>query len=287
MRVSFKIILPALAALAVAGCGRNTQVPRTWQGTTSMEPTAGLPEQTTLVVPEERLTFAISALGFAAGELVMAAGKPGEVDGKRVVYFRSRSVSKGVVALLKTVVDDVTTYIDLDSGTTIYHRTDTKKGAKDTEAVEIHFAPGQFEVAEWDNGDKKVETQVLPEGARGYDMTTALMAMRGWDADKGDRASMFVLRSSLFWQVHLEFAGQDSIRTKLGRFAAVRIDGVSQRYHRDGTREEEKEPRYFSIWLTDDDQRLPLLIAAKTDYGDVRMELIEYVGAGREVAINR
>lgn len=274
----------ALAAMVPAACTRNSAVPRTWQGTTSSEPSADLPPGSLLVIPNERFTFKMSMLGFDAGELVMAAGEPGEVEGHDIVFFRSRAVSTGIVGLLKTVTDEVTTWIDVDTGKPTYHRTDTTIGSKDTEGVEIRFAAKQFDVLEWENGKKQRKTQVLPTEVPAYDLTSAMMSLRGWKGAKGDRATLHVLRSTLFWQTHVEYAGPDSVKTKLGRFAAVRVDGVSRRIQRNGELEPDKEARYFSMWFTDDDLRLPILIAAKTDYGDIRMELVEYAGAGREVA---
>ncbi len=275
--------LACTAALTLS-CARSV-VPRTWKGTTSTAPSAQLAsDEQTHVVANERLLFHLTALGFDAGELVMVAGRPGQVDGRREVIFRSRATTTGLFALLQTVVDDVTTRIDLETGKPLYHRTDTQVGDSDTEGVEVTFAPGQFELAQWKDGDRKVETQTIPDGDSAFDLTSALMALRAWQAKPGARASLYVLRSTMFWQTNIEYHGADSVKTKLGRFAAIRIDGVTRRIHRDGTLDEAKEPRYFSMWFSDDQYRLPLLVAAKTDYGDVRMELVEYDGSGHTIA---
>lgn len=279
-------LLTGLATLATsaAACTRNSAVPRTWQGNTSTVPSSDLPPDSFMSIPNERFAFKMSMLGFDAGELVMAAGEPGQVDGQEIVFFRSRAVSTGIVALLKTVTDEVTTWIDVDTGKPTYHRTDTTIGSSDSEAVEIRFAANRFDVREWENGKPRTRTQVLPTGTRAYDLTSAMMSLRGWDGTKGDRATLHVLRSTRFWQTHVEYAGADSVKTTLGRFSAVRVDGVSRRILHNGELEPDKEARYFSMWFTDDDLRLPVLIAARTDYGDIRMELVEYTGAGREVA---
>lgn len=278
--------LAALAFATAAGSScTHSVVPHTWKGTTSTEPSARLDsEEQTHIVPDERLSFRLTALGLDAGELVMVAGRPGTADGHREEIIRSRAITTGLFALLKTVVDDVTTRIDLDTGKPLYHRTDTHVGDSDTEGVEVAFAPGQFEIAQWKDGDRKVETQTIPEGDSAFDLTSALMALRAWQAKPGDRASLYVLRSTMFWQTNVEFHGADSVKTKLGRFAAIRIDGVTRRIHRDGTFDDGKDARYFSMWFSDDQYRLPLLVAAKTDYGDIRMELTEYEASGHTVA---
>lgn len=280
----------ALAALAAsAACTRGSVVPHTWQGATSTAPTATLPVGGSKVVADERLSFRVSALGFAAGELVMAAGRPGTARGKNAIFYHSRAETTGVVALLKNVTDRVQCWIDLDTGRPIVHRNDSTKrskfgGAATEEGVEVEFDESPLTVAEWGPGEQERSRQILPGDATPFDMTSALMAMRGWQAEEGHWASFFVLRSTRFWQVHVQHAGRTSVKTELGRFAAIRLDGVTRRFTREGTPEIGKEPRHFSIWFTDDDLRLPVLLVARTDIGDIEMELVEYLGAGREVA---
>jgi hypothetical protein len=271
MRVGMLVMAASLAPL---GC-KASAVPRTFDNHVSAAPSGQLPQGRSAVIPGERFSYKMTMLGFDAGVLDMAAGQPGEVDGKQVVFMRSRASSRGVVAMLKTVTDDVTVHIDLASGTPLYHHTVSKVGDSD-EAVEIKYAPGQFDVAETIGGKRTVETQIVPDGGPAYDLTSSLMAMRGWQARPGDRVELMVLRSTMFWKTTVQYQGPDSAKIGLGRFPAVRIDGVSRRVLRSGALEDGKEARHFSIWLSDDERRVPLLIAAKTDLGDIKMELVEY-----------
>jgi hypothetical protein len=264
----------ALLIVALAGC-KASAVPHTFDNHVSTAPSAGLPQAHSAIIPGERFSYKITMLGFDAGSLDLAAGQPGTIDGKQVIIMRSRASSRGVAALLKTVVDDVTVWVDAERGVPLYHHTVSKIGGS-TEEVEIRYAPGQFDVAERVDDKHSVQTQVIPAGESAYDLTTSLMAMRGWQASQGDRVKLVVLRSSLFWETHVQYQGADSAKIALGRFPAVRIDGISRRILRSGALEDGKEARHFSIWLSDDARRVPLLIAARTDLGDVRMELVEY-----------
>jgi len=268
-------VLISAAALAATSACRGSAVPHTWDNHVPTAPTAALPAAHTAVIPGERFTWSVSMLGFEAGELVMAAGQPGDIDGRKVVIMRSRSQSRGVAALVKSEVDDVTVWLDVDSGHPLYHQAIAQIG-NSTEEVEVHYAPGQFDVREQVDKRETVQTQTLPEGGIGHDLTSALMALRGWQASPGDRVTLDVLRETRIWQTHVQYGGEDSVKIAIGRFPAIRLDGVSRRLERSGAIEEGKEPRHFSIWLSDDASRVPLLIAAKTDLGDVRMELVEY-----------
>ena len=264
-----------LLVLPVAGGCKASAVPRTFANNVSAAPAEAMPVGRSSVIPGERFSYRISMLGFDAGVIDIAAGQPGDVDGKKVVFLRSRAQSRGVVAFLKTVTDDVTTWLDVDTGQPLYHHTVSKVGNSDEE-VEIRYAPGQFDVRERIDDKETVETQVIPGGGSAYDLMSSLMAIRGWTARPGDRSTLHVLRSTLFWRTHVEYGGPTSVKIAIGRFPAVQVNGMSRRIRRSGAFEDGKEARHFSVWLSDDARRVPLLIAAKTDLGDVRMELVEY-----------
>jgi hypothetical protein len=76
--------------------------------------------------------------------------------------------------------------------------------------------------------------------------------------------------------MQLVVGGHQQITTALGTFAAMRFDGVSRRMGRDGLMEDGVAPSGYSLWVSDDARRLPLIIMAATVFGDVRMELVHH-----------
>jgi hypothetical protein len=64
--------------------------------------------------------------------------------------------------------------------------------------------------------------------------------------------------------------------TALGNVVAVRLDGVSQRVSRRLKPESHKKPRTFSVWMSDDADRVPLKIVAYTELGDIVIDLTGY-----------
>jgi hypothetical protein len=41
------------------------------------------------------------------------------------------------------------------------------------------------------------------------------------------------------------------------------------------------------MWISDDADRVPLLMVAETDYGDIRMEIVDYTaGTGQNLAVH-
>ena len=87
-----------------------------------------------------------------------------------------------------------------------------------------------------------------------------------------------VIRSRYVWRTDITLAAYENLPTSMGDLPAVRIDGVSRRVARDGQIDPtNKDVRHYSMWFSDDADRVPLAIVAATDYGDLRMDIVEYV----------
>jgi hypothetical protein len=93
-----------------------------------------------------------------------------------------------------------------------------------------------------------------------------------------------VLRSRFMWHVEMKIHGKDKLVTALGALPALRFDGHTYKLDRDGKRALDSDERDFSIWISDDDGRVPLQIVAKTDYGDMKMQIVDYSpGTGKRL----
>src|SRR5258707_15376814 len=65
--------------------------------------------------PGENMAFEIRIAGILAGEAQLAVGDLGDYEGHRAVVVKSRAATVGAVALVKHVVDEAATVIDMDS----------------------------------------------------------------------------------------------------------------------------------------------------------------------------
>ncbi|MGE3548114.1 MAG: DUF3108 domain-containing protein, partial [Kofleriaceae bacterium] len=109
-----------------------------------------------------------------------------------------------------------------------------------------------------------------------WDYNAFLVALRSWEAPVGTTIALEVLRSRYLWHIDLKVAAKTNLVTELDKFPALRFDGYTYRLNRDGSRDAKANPRRFSIWISDDAGRVPLLLTARTDYGDIRMEIVDY-----------
>ena len=231
-------------------------------------------------VPGESMRFELSLRGILGGEAALGVGVPGERDGKSVVIVRSRVASAGVVAMFKEVRDEVTTSIDAQTGLPLEHHAEVKFGDKER-IINSTFAggePGNFkiEVLRIDRRGRAQYRQAMPDKLAAYDSHAAMGAIRGWRAEPGQHAYLYALVGRHLWQNTIRMTGRERVRTRLGAFDAIRIDGVARRMHRNLREDTRKPARYYTIWLSDDAQRMPILVTGKTEYGDVKAELVDY-----------
>jgi hypothetical protein len=86
------------------------------------------------------------------------------------------------------------------------------------------------------------------------------------------------------WHTEVTIRGKEKLVTELGDLPALRIDGKTYKLRRDGARAPDDSERQFSMWISDDDGRVPLQIKAITDYGDLKMQIVDYQpGSGQRL----
>ncbi|HTJ44333.1 MAG TPA: DUF3108 domain-containing protein [Kofleriaceae bacterium] len=264
----------ALAAICAASCGGTIgdggRHPDAHVRASSAErPVLGLQ-------PGESMTFEVKVGGILAGEAALAVGQPGVIDGHRAIEVRSRIATAGAFALLKKVSDEATTIIATDTATPIAMSSDVTMNGIDYHA-DVAFKGPAIEVTSTRSDGKGVQHDRFTFGAIvAHDTHSAMASMRGWDPTPGTHRTLWVMGGKRIWKSEVTFGGRETIGTQLGNRAAIRIDGFAWRAHNDLTVDDSKPPREFSVWLSDDADRVPLRVVAKTELGDLVIELTDY-----------
>ncbi len=229
--------------------------------------------------PGEQLTFRLSLKGIEGGEAMIAFGNPGLAEGRRIMIVRSLWQTAGVVEMFRQVRDDVTSWIDMETGYPVYSRSDLKFGKKES-IVETRFAdgkPGSFSLKYHRSGRRAVTLrQRLAKEETVLDTHSTLAAIRGWRSQEGASAQFYVLAGRTLWVNKIRHRGVEKIKTEFGTVDAVRIEGTAQRLTRGMSVDKRKKMRDFTVWVTDDGRRLPVLAVGKTEYGDIRAELVTH-----------
>src|SRR5687767_10924677 len=84
--------------------------------------------------PGETMSYEVQLQGVLVGEAQLAVGEIGNVDGRRAIVVKSRAATAGAAALIKQMVDESTTVVDLETGRPMQVDTLVVNGDKRTTA---------------------------------------------------------------------------------------------------------------------------------------------------------
>lgn len=273
MRASRWLLLATVAgACGGAADGLMIVEPTAPTATAAAEPAPAL----AAIHAGEKMRFEVSLAGVLGGEASFTTGEFGERDGRPIVVLSSSLRSAGALALVKDIRDEATTILSVDDLRPLATSSNVKANPRDYTAetrftdrfADIDFRPakGPAQQLRYDFGE-----------AVAHDAHSAMATLRVWQAPAGTTRTMWVLGGRRIWKVELVMGPTEVIHTFAGNQAAVRLDGRASRAHADLSVDGSRPPRTFSVWLSDDGDRVPFLVVAGTELGDVRIELVDYV----------
>jgi hypothetical protein len=230
------------------------------------------------------MTYKLVLQGVELASFSFTAGDVQELGGARVIVVQAQARSVGIADWVARIDDRFTSWIDTRTGRsrrfqTDEYETNSKTNIEhviaDLAAREGDHVPVTFHV---NDGTPAPEPQRVnkPEV---WDYNTFLIALRAWEQPPGSKINAEVFRSRYLWNVDMQIRGREKIRTELpdlGEVSALRFDAHMYRLDREGKKDATADERNLSIWISDDDGRVPLRTVARTDYGDIRMDLVDY-----------
>lgn len=233
------------------------------------------------LTPGETMAFEVRLAGLTAGEAQLAVGEVGDYEGHRAVVVKSRAQTAGAAALLRHIVDEATTVIDMESGRPLALETTVEQGDKKITATAT-FTRDVAEITYVRSGEPRPHRMRFdfasgPAAQSGvHDAHSAMAQLRGWRAQPGTVRSVFLVGGRRLWRVDVTYVGKGTIGSALGNRRAIRFDGKSYRAKRNFEPEADRPSRTFSVWLSDDADRVPLKVTARTELGDIVIDLTEY-----------
>jgi hypothetical protein len=226
--------------------------------------------------PGESMTFEVRLGGVLAGQAQLAVGDIGDFEGHRAVVVKSRAETAGAAALIKHIVDEATTTIDMDSGRPLKLDTLVEQSGVTTTAT-ASFAGSVATITYNKSDDSKPHTFKVDFGqVTVHDTHSAMAQIRGWRPAPGTSRTVFVVGGRRLWRIDVRYIGTETIGSSVGNRRAIHFDGASYRARANFGIEGDKPARTFSVWLSDDADRVPLKMTANTELGDVTMDLTEY-----------
>jgi hypothetical protein len=228
------------------------------------------------LTPGETMAFEVRLGGVLAGEAALAVGELGEVEGKQAVVVRSRAATAGAAALIKKISDEAMTVIDMDTGRPLQLETRVEMGAKTTQAT-AKFTGSIADITYKRSDDPEPRNYKINFGTQTvHDTHSAMAQVRGWRPQIGTTRSVFVVGGRRLWRVDVKFLGIETIGSQVGNRRAIKFEGASFRARPNFTIETDKPMRTFTVWLSDDADRVPLRVLASTELGDITVDLTDY-----------
>jgi hypothetical protein len=128
-----------------------------------------------------------------------------------------------------------------------------------------------------DNG--KGKTFEAPEGIQ--DMLSSFYYARTIDFKKAKEKEIFTIWSFVddeIWPLRIRFMGRETIKVSGKKYKAMKFHPVVQ----EGRLFENEED--VTVWISDDENKIPLLAQGKVLIGSVKMELTKYSGLANPIA---
>lgn len=273
----------ALGSLLAACGSRSGPAPAAPASTPATAAPAGaqLGDGPPLATPGEQMQYRLSLRGVDLATYELAVGEITELDGKKVIVVQGHAKTRGLAAFFATIDDHFTSWVDVATGRSLRFQTDEyATGSKaDIEHAVIDFAGRTGDTIPILYHINDATPRLEPQKASlpvAWDYNAFLLALRAWEAPPGSQHSLEVFRSSAMWHAEVTIRGKRKLVTDLGELPALQIDGRTYKLRRDGARSPNDAERQFTLWISDDDDRVPLQINAVTDYGDLVMQIVDY-----------
>ena len=194
------------------------------------------------------------------------AGEPVSVDGRDTYHIEVNGNSSGLFNLFYKVNDKFETFMDEEGLMPLKFIRYTREGGykKDDTVFFDHAAGKAVSIRK----TKDITPYV-------QDIVSAFYFVRNWDFDTartGDKYYVdFFLDDSLYHS-EIIFMGRQSVRTEFGK---IRCMGFKPKVAQGDLFQ---EPYPMELWVTDDRNKIPVLMKSAVFIGSVKIELVEYSG---------
>lgn len=223
----------------------------------------------------EGFAFDFSVGAIQAGRARISVGTPGRSEGTNVVPVHGDAGSAPWLALIAKLEVDYQTIVDTDA---LRNRSvnAVEKGLRDRRMDITLRQAGAASNIRFDivrPNDQAHATRTV--AGEPVDPIAALFRMRAAPLHDGDRLSFIGFDGPTFYRCELRVAAHEPIERAGAKAAAIRLELVAQRVDERGNAMREA-PRYATVWLSDDDRRIPYRVAGDTDFGRCELELVGY-----------
>lgn len=219
----------------------------------------------------ETLTYRIHYGILNAGYANLKTSKV-NYNGKPHLHVVGTGRSKGAVDAFFKVRDKYESYIDLSSGLPSYYIRNIREGGY-TQHVEVKFnhLNNMLILQNKEKANSIDEVIKFPKGIQ--DMLSAFYYLRSTEREalkKGFQKNMNIWIDDEAFQFQIKVLGTETIRTKFGKIDAIKIIPLVKKGR------VFKESEGVTLWVSNDENLIPLSIKAKLVVGSLKADLDNY-----------
>ena len=211
--------------------------------------------------------------GFVTAGYATLDVKAKTLKGKDVYHVRGFGETVGVSRWFFKVEDDYQSYIDREKDIPYKFIRKIDEGGY-TKDIEVDF--NHYVRKATVNDKKHNETSVFSFPEETQDMISAFYYLRNnldtKNIREGDIMEMNMFFDKENFKFQLKFIGREVLNTKFGRINTL----IFRPYVQSGRVFKEKES--LTVWVSDDDNKIPLLVQASLAVGSLKATLTEYKG---------
>ncbi len=222
----------------------------------------------------EKLTYKVHYGIIDAGKAELELRpSPFTFDDREAFHAVGTGKSLGAFDLFFKVRDHYETYIDKEGVFPWYFKRRVDEGGyKINQDYTFDHSAGTVST-------EKEETHEIPVGAQ--DMISAFYYARTLDFSSAQEGDIFEIPTFLddeLYILKIKYKGKDEIKIRKGKYHALKFVPVVQK----GRIWKDEED--LNVWVSDDGNKVPLLVQTKVLVGSIKMELTDYEGLAHPIA---
>lgn len=208
----------------------------------------------------EHLTYTVSFSNFpVAAHVELSVASRGQLYGREGVELQAHVETVGVIsAALYALNNNYISFVDPATGLPYRARQEIREGTRVQNLTRDYNSP---------LGDSAIPSkQTVAAPSASFDLLSALYRLRALPLAPGAVYTLAVQNGEATYNVELRVTGRENLKTNLGSSAAI----VTQARVRGNP---EADAYRVTVYFSDDERHVPLLITARHRAGEIRAEI--------------
>ena len=235
-------------------------------------------EKTVAFKDGEWLRYKMSYSGFLKAGSAVLQVKEENLNGKKVFHSTGTGWTSGMIKWFFKVNDTYESYFDKKTGVPyLFKRKIDEGGYKKHKEIKFNHATKKAHVKDI---LKKKDTAVSIKNV--HDLISSFYYLRNYDTRSlktGDEIKLSMFFDEKSYPFKLKFLGTEILKTKFGKVKTQKFRPIVQ------AGRVFKEQESVTIWITADDNKIPVKMKASLSVGSLRAELEAYKGLANSFEI--